>query len=249
MSISSQSHGAGHAARHAESSAPARRRDDAESPHRAEPGRGVGSGGRHALVDALKQALGSLAPSAPPSPAADSDGTAPASPVATGSSPDERKDALHEFAHALFGALRPAGGDEGGSAGRGHGFAWGRTSPADLAQRLDAVIQRLQAGQVHAVPADSSAVEPVAVSPGDDTAVPPVDDAAVVPPTTPPVASRLTAAFERLSQVLAPTDTSSAGTLSSTDRLVEVLQRLASALRADSAGDLQPTGSLLDVTA
>ncbi|MEO5697592.1 MAG: hypothetical protein ABIQ60_10725 [Burkholderiaceae bacterium] len=268
MSISIHSNSAGNAARNTEAAAPARRRDDPESSHRTEPGRSVGRSGHHALVDALKQALGSLTPASEPS------STAPALPAARVSSSHELKDALHEFAHALFGALRPAAGDDAGPGRRGQGFAWGRTDPADLAQRLDAVIQRLQAGQVPAETEGSSAIAPAAPTPADDpTAVgadtdisviaaasampvvnadvaPAASDTTISAVVATPAGSKLTAAFERLSQALAPSDTSSsAGSVSTTDRLVELLQRLASALRGDNAGDLPPTGSLLDVTA
>src|SRR6478672_5746493 len=91
--------------------------------------------GRHALLAALTEALGGLA--------AGPVGNATSAPADESSPADrESKHALHAFVHELFAALRPAE-----SEGRpGRGFAWGRTSSADLAERLDALVQRLQGG-------------------------------------------------------------------------------------------------------
>src|SRR4030095_4337620 len=48
------------------------------------------------------------------------------------------REAMHDFMHALFEALRPNRGEGGGN---GRGFGWGRTSVADLAQRIERLAQ------------------------------------------------------------------------------------------------------------
>ena len=134
-------HSSKHAGHVPEASAVSRRRDSepdaASTPERSAETKAPK--GRHALMNALSEALASLGSAAIPgtSEAAATDDAA--APVAT---TREQKEALHAFSHELFNALRPTS-DGPGNGHHGRGFAWGRTSPGDLAERLEALAQKL----------------------------------------------------------------------------------------------------------
>jgi len=206
--------------------------------------------GRHALLAALTEALGGLA--------AGPVGNATSAPADESSPADrESKHALHAFVHELFAALRPAE-----SEGRpGRGFAWGRTSSADLAERLDALVQRLQGGASLATSDPSVApASDVAVPAATTAAAPPASDApAPASPTASPADASTTAptrigvdsllpAFQHL---LAVRDPAESGGVSgdSVDALVAFLQRLAQSLGGHAASVSSVPGTLLDVTA
>ena len=236
------------------------------------PQRGAG-GARYALLDALSEALGSVALPAsgagtPTVAAADA-----ASELADAGAEPSRadlKDALHQFTHELFGLLRPTGSDAPGH-GHGRGYAWGRTSPADLAERLDALVQRLQGSEAAAPeaplvpviaqppqsgdavdvtpPADGAASE-VANAASTDAATPADADTLEAPtPSVTPTASPLRDAFERLATALSGDAAATNAPASASDRLVSLLRNMADALRGDTGGDVLAQGSLLDVVA
>ena len=203
--------------------------------------------GRHALLAALTDALGGLASA--------SAGSATSAPTDESSPGDrESKHALHAFVHELFAALRPSE-----SEGRpGRGFAWGRTSSVDLAQRLDAVVQRLQ-GAAPSPPASAVVASPeVEAGSGDAPAAPstsastapddapamPAADAAATPATT-IGADPLLAAFQQLLASRHPAADSGDGS----DALIAFLQRMSQALAGDAASEPPAAGTLLDVTA
>jgi hypothetical protein len=186
---------------------------------------------RHVLIEALHEAL------QPPAPGATGN---PASADSHGSPSDGRasRQAFHAFVHALFAELRPIEGE-----GRhGRGFAWGRTSTTDLAQRLDALVDRLQ-GVAPDDAAGAAEAAPVRTAPTTDDAVAPATGELAVD-------APLLSAFRRL---LAATDTGATegGAASgASGSLVAVLRRVSEAL----TGDRWPlesavAGSLLDVTA
>jgi len=230
-----------------------RRKADDARPDDSRPGEAAKAPkGRHALLAALTDALEGLAAAPAGNPAsAPADEPAPAD--------RESKHALHAFVHELFAALRPA--ESEGRTGRG--FAWGRTSSADLAQRLDALVQRLQGGAAPA-PSEPDAVAPpdapapaataAAATPAPDTpatatasqAAPPVDSSAT--PPTPIGVDPLLSAFQELLAVRQPAEGGgvSAG---GTDALVAFLQRMAQSLGGHAASGSAPPGTLLDVTA
>jgi hypothetical protein len=177
--------------------------------------------GRNALMGALMQALHEVAPGAGDDTTASVDEAGP--------SPGDRpsKHALHDFVHELFAGLRPTE-----SEGRhGRGFAWGRTSAADLAQRLDALVQRLQGAPT---PAEAAPVEPTPQTPRS------AGDAADSP---------LRSAFNRLIAARNPGETPAEGGVDGADALIALIQRMSRALAGDSVADAPVAGSLLDVTA
>ena len=215
--------------------------------HGTEAGAEVGPPkGRHALMAALTGALDGIV--AVPA------GDAASGPDESPSGERESKHALHAFVHELFAALRPSE-----SEGRpGRGFAWGRTSSVDLAQRLDAVVQRLQ-GAAPSPPASAVVASPeVEAGSGDAPAAPstsastapddahamPAADAAATPATT-IGADPLLAAFQ---QLLASRDPAADGGDGS-DALIAFLQRMSQALAGDAASEPPAAGTLLDVTA
>ena len=134
-------HSSKHAGHVPEASAVSRRRDSepdaASTPERSAETKAPK--GRHALMNALSEALaslGSAATSGAAETAATDDAAAPAAATR------EQKEALHAFSHELFNALRPTS-DGLGKGHHGRGFAWGRTSLGDLAERLEALAQKL----------------------------------------------------------------------------------------------------------
>ena len=134
-------HSSKHAGQITEASAVSRRRDSepdaASTPERSAETKAPK--GRHALMNALSEALaslGSAATSGAAETAATDDAAAPAATTR------EQKEALHAFSHELFNALRPTS-DGLGKGHHGRGFAWGRTSLGDLAERLEALAQKL----------------------------------------------------------------------------------------------------------
>jgi hypothetical protein len=213
--------------------------------------------GRHALLAALTEALGALG-------AAPGDDTASAASDELSPSTSESKHALHAFVHELFSALRPA--ESEGRSGRG--FAWGRTSSADLAQRLDALVQSLQAGTAKTpreLPADAStaAIAPTpAIAPttsSEAVAVPAKETPEAGPPlapardasttsTTAVHVDPLLSAFRELLAARHPVDASGASG-DGVDALVDFLQRMSQSLEGDAASGSPTPGTLLDVTA
>ena len=207
--------------------------------------------GRNALVGALNEALAELAAASAGDPAS-VDGEEP--------SLSERasKHALHSFMHELFAALRST--DAEGRHGRG--FAWGRTSLADLAQRIDALVQRLQGGA--AAPAESPPVEPAPETPAsaptpavaassdeaDVGSAPPVPASDAAPATrSVAVDSNLLSAVSRLLTARDAGDSPGPGTVDGSDSLIALLQRMSQALAGDGVAEVPVAGSLLDATA
>jgi len=172
--------------RHRESAEEAREADRAADSKAPKP--------RQALMEALSDALATLS-SAAKAPEGEVPETA-AAPVDS----KAQKAALHEFAHELFNALRPSGPEDGGPGRHGRGFAWGRTSVGDIAQRLEALAQSLSA-------------HPAGATPGPAT--PPSTDPAVTPPVDPaPVsgagASDTTTATDTAAAAATPADPNAA---------------------------------------
>ena len=129
--------------------------------------------GRHALMNALSDALAGLGAAA---------GATAETGTAGGSDPSlvrtpEQKEALHAFAHELFNALRPAP-DATGKGHHGRGFAWGRTSLGDLAERIQALAQKLAGA---ATPAAGTA--PLTPAAGDGATTAPASTGAAAPAT------------------------------------------------------------------
>ena len=129
--------------------------------------------GRHALMNALSDALAGLGATA---------GATAETGTAGGSDPSlvrtpEQKEALHAFAHELFNALRPAP-DATGKGHHGRGFAWGRTSLGDLAERIQALAQKLAGA---ATPAAGTA--PLTPAAGDGATTAPASTGAASPAT------------------------------------------------------------------
>jgi hypothetical protein len=119
-------------------------------------------------------ASGSTAPadlSAPSSSTPTSSSATPAASTRGDGDHDEQgtsdvRHALHAFMHQLFQVLRPATGDAGAPGRHGHGFGWGRQSPADIAQRLEALAQSLlgTGGGTDATTASSASSVPASTS-------------------------------------------------------------------------------------
>jgi len=133
-------HSSKSASRAAEASAVSRRRESAPDAAAGERSSETKAPkGRHALMNALADALSTLGsgPAATNGETGAADeGAAP--PIAT----REQKEALQAFTHELLDALRPTP-DATVKGHQGRGFAWGRTSLGDLAQRLEALAQKL----------------------------------------------------------------------------------------------------------
>jgi hypothetical protein len=128
---------------------------DSTAPERSADGKAPK--GRHALMNALSDALAGLGADAGVTAGTGAASSADTSAVRT----PEQKEALHAFAHELFSALRPTP-DATGKGHHGRGFAWGRTSLGDLAERIEALAQRLAGA---ATPAGGTA--PAALAAGD----------------------------------------------------------------------------------
>lgn len=155
-------HSSKHAGHVTEASAVSRRRDSepdaASTPERSAEAKAPK--GRHALMNALSEALSSLG-SAATSATSETDSTDDAAaPAAT---TREQKEALHAFAHELFNALRPTS-DGPGKGHHGRGFAWGRTSLGDLAERLEALAQKLGGATATPTPSPTPTPNPVDAS-------------------------------------------------------------------------------------
>ena len=229
-----------------------RRKADEARAHGVEQGRGVkASNGRHALLAALSDALEGLASA--------SGGNAASSSNDVSSSSDRgSKQALHAFAHELFIALRPA--ESEGRTGRG--FAWGRTSSTDFAQRLDALLQRLRGGAAQ-TPVDSSlaaatpdasvlaptaaAATPVTVTPAAASPTAPAAHASATP--SPINVDPLLSAFQHLLEGRHPADAGGSASDGGIDSLVAFLQRMSQSLGGQATSGSPDPGTLLDVTA
>jgi len=231
------------------------------------------STGRHALVAALHDALAGLMQVGQTGRATQaSAGQAVASGAPVGA--DDRKQALHEFLHELFSALRPTGGEGGAKRHHGHGFAWGRASAGDLAQRLEALAQSL-GGAAPPASADAAAptTSPAPVAVKTTQATPAADgmdaSAAVAPadvPTRAPILAvadpakganppsggaiadtPLLTAFTHL--VAAPKGGTVDAATSPADRLAALLHQMAQALQSRPGSEVPVAGSLIDVSA
>jgi len=182
---------------------------------------------RHALLAAIATAVESLLPAA--------DAGARAQPA----DGHAAKQALHGFVHALLAGLRPSA-DEGG---HGRGFAWGRTSAATIAQRLDALVARLQAGAAAQSPAAPDAGAATAAAADAASAATSATHASAA--TSPAAASPLLTAFRELATARGAGE----GDDATGDALVALLQRIASALGGDAEALAPAAGSVVDVTA
>jgi len=221
---------------------------DAGCERRPSPARADGGGDRaapnrrHALLGAIADAVAALFPGS-----ARDGGAKPADEHAS-------KHALHRFVHALFAELRPPRGE----GDQGRGFAWGRTNAATLGQRLDALVARLQAGSATATApattdetaataatdAAAAAAATSSTSPGaSEEASSTTEPAASAPSAT--TASPLLTAFRELATARGAGEGDSA----TSDALIAMLQRIASALGGDVGALAPPAGSLLDATA
>jgi len=182
---------------------------------------------RHALLAAIATAVESLLPAA--------DAGARAQPA----DGHAAKQALHGFVHALLAGLRPSA-DEGG---HGRGFAWGRTSAATIAQRLNALVARLQAGAAAQSPAAPDAGAATAAAADAASAATSATHASAA--TSPAAASPLLTAFRELATARGAGE----GDDATGDALVALLQRIASALGGDAEALAPAAGSVVDVTA
>jgi hypothetical protein len=79
------------------------------------------------------------------------------------------REAVRDFMHALFEALRPNQGDGGG---QGRGFGWGRTSVADLAQRIESLAQSFATPSTPPASGDGAPPAPAVGASGDVPATP-----------------------------------------------------------------------------
>jgi len=179
---------------------------------------------RHALLAAIATAVESLLPAA--------DAGAHAQPA----DGHAAKQALHGFVHALLAGLRPSA-DEGG---HGRGFAWGRTSAATIAQRLDALVARLQAGAAAQSPAPEAGTATATAADAASAATSAPHASAA---QSPAAASPLLTAFRELATARGVGDDATG------DALVALLQRIASALGGDAEAPAPAAGSVVDVTA
>jgi hypothetical protein len=206
---------------------------------------------RHALVEALSDALSDLMPvggATAAAPAAGEGETASGAPAKRGA----WAHALHDFTHELFRALRPAEGEHG--PGRhGRGFAWGRTSLGDIAQRLEALAQQIGGATTTSVPASAAAP---AAAPDKQNDTPSVATTTQLPETSnAPTAdaagepSALPTAFQALASQRGADSAASSGTTSAATSLAALLRRIAQALQADPAAMVPATGNLVDTTA
>jgi hypothetical protein len=234
--------------------------DDATSPERSTEAKAPK--GRHALMNALSDALATLGAAAGTTgETAAADGTT-TSAVKT----PEQKEALHAFAHELFNALRPTP-DSTGKGHHGRGFAWGRTSLGDLAERVEALAQKLTGAT-----APSAGTAPVTPTAGNApttgsttgasaaTATPTATSATptvTAPATTTTSAAATTSgesvllsAFRRLTASLnGSAPDAGAAAASPAEALAALLHRMAQALVPDAHTEPPASGSLVDVTA
>lgn len=225
-----------------------------------------------ALYNAMLSALRDLGMAAAPPPPADPAASADAAPAAAAT--PSVKGAVLEFTSALFQALGGAGGSVGGEEhhrnhGRGHAYAYGRTSHAwsrdgyaGLADRLEGLAASLQSPATPAAPAaptapstqvvpEASATSPAPEAPATPTPV--TASTGRVPEPTPidaPVSNPLVDAFDSLLQTLhVPVAAGSSGS-DVAARLASFLHSLAQALQTTPAEPVAPaTGILLNETA
>lgn len=160
-----------------------------------------GGAGPKALYNAMLSALRDLGmPSASPAPAGTA-ASADAEPSSAAPTPSV-KAAVSEFTNALFQALGGAsesGGEERHSNhGRGHAYAYGRTSHAwsrdgfaGLADRLEGLAARLS-GQVTSATPAASPTPPVADPTAATAPAAPTAPSATTPPTASPALPALT---------------------------------------------------------
>jgi hypothetical protein len=199
---------------------------------------------RHALADAITDALAERMP-AGQTPAAGSD----AAPKEAIVDRRERAEALHDFRHELFAVLRPAEGEGPGRHGRG--FGWGRTSLADLADRIDALAQKIGGAPAPAPPPPADTATTPAVTTTNPEATTPEAQAPVAPSvsTDSDARSALLSAFQTLTVKLGGSTTGAEGSGSAAESLAALLHRIAQALRGDDAATTPAAGSLVDTTA
>jgi hypothetical protein len=208
---------------------------------------------RHALADAISDAFAELTP-AGQTPAAGADAASKEATV------DRRAqaEALHDFRHELFAALRPAEGEGPGRHGRG--FAWGRTSLADLADRIDALAQKIGGSPAPAptsppetaTPSAETATPPAATTPTPDATAPDAQAPAVPSAsasTDSDATSALLSAFQALTAKPGDSTSGAEGSGSAAESLAALLHRIAQALRGDDAATTPAAGSLVDTTA
>jgi len=176
----------------------------------------------------------------------------PGSPTAAGVQPSDghaSKQALHGFVHALLAELRPAAGD----GGHGRGFAWGRTTAATIGDRLDALVARLQASGAATSPqpasSDNSASATTSSQPaagGDSTSATAPASTASSPSPSPSPPSALLTAFRELATARGAGE---GGDSATSDALIAMLKRVASALGADGGAPAPAAGTVLDAIA
>lgn len=227
-----------------------------------------------ALYNAMLSALRDLGmTAAPPAPV----GTAASADAAPAAAPTPSvKGAVSEFTSALFQALGGAGESVGGEEhhpnhGRGHAYAYGRTSHAwsrdgyaGLADRLEGLAASLQSPATPAAPAaptapstqlapEAPATAPAAEAPATPAMTPVTASTGRAPeptPIDPPVSNPLVNAFDSLLQALhVPVAAGSSGS-DVAARLASFLHSLAQALQPTPAEQVAPaTGMLLNETA
>ena len=180
--------------------------------------------------------------------------------------------AVHQFAHELFVALRPAGAGHGSNDAPGrrdgevghkghHGHhGWKASGYGDIAQRLDALAQSLApatgttpVGDRAALPASSVSItitlqEDASAAPAVDGALP--TTASTTGAATAPVRNPLLDAFSTLFNAIKPPGTP-ATDVDMTASLRTFLEALATALRPESASSspAPAVGSLLNLSA
>jgi hypothetical protein len=224
----------------------------------------------NAMLSALRDLGMTAAPPAPVGTAASAD----AAPAAAAT--PSVKGAVFEFTSALFQALGGAGESVGGEEhhpnhGRGHAYAYGRTSHAwsrdgyaGLADRLEGLAASLQSPATPAAPAaptapssqvapEAPATAPAPAQEAPATPTPLIASTGRVPEPTPidaPVSNPLVNAFDSLLQALhVPVAAGSSGT-DVAARLASFLHSLAQALQPTPAEPAAPaTGMLLNETA
>lgn len=224
----------------------------------------------NAMLSALRDLGMTAAPPAPVGTAASADAASAA--AATPSV----KGAVLEFTSALFQALGGAGESVGGEEhhpnhGRGHAYAYGRTSHAwsrdgyaGLADRLEGLAASLASPATPAAPAaptapstqvapEAPATAPAAEAPATPATTPATASTGRAPEPTPidaPVSNPLVNAFDSLLQALhVPVAAGSSGS-DVAARLASFLHSLAQALQPTPAEPVAPaTGMLLNETA
>ena len=273
MSIAIHSSRAGRAEHAAEAAAVDHRSDrstESRGPDRSADAKGPSS--RQALASALAEALAGLSATTEPV-AADA---APVEATHNGDAPTDSGDAraaLHDFTRELFDALRPTGPADGGPGRHGRGFAWGRTSLGDIAQRLEALAASLAAPAAAAPPstdaapasdatgsgaapagdvAASSDAPATDASPSSDapssTDAPSSADPAAMPTPAATTDSPLLAAFRRLVATSSGAAPDAVSATAASDQLAALLQRIAQSL-SDTGSETSVVGSLVDLSA